>query len=303
MWGCKPTSSVRAVLVAAMCAVAAWGCSSRTLVVVDTCDGGPGCSIRVDALLPGDTSPITDRADASNTSDTADAAPLMPLRQGLVGLWHLDDGTGSPVASDSSGNRNHGTLTGFPTTSVPWVTGQLGGAFETASIGYALVVPSASIDSIVTEVTLAAWIYLDPADGPIVDHAAAASRQIGAGLTQHYHLSLDRLGRPNAYINRGIPNDFLRNPTADDPVVPLTWTHLAVTYDGLNATLYVDGVEKRSLPISGTFAPDTTPLILGGNGNYAEITERFPGRVDEIVLYNRALSPLEIRDLAAGVLF
>jgi hypothetical protein len=50
----------------------------------------------------------------------------------------------------------------------------------------------------------------------------------------------------------------------------------------------------------GGFSTDTTPVILGGNGNAAEITERFPGSIDEIALYNRALSPQEIRALATA---
>jgi hypothetical protein len=42
---------------------------------------------------------------------------------------------------------------------------------------------------------------------------------------------------------------------------------------------------------------------LGGNGNAGAVTEWFPGRLDEIALYNRALSPDEIRLLATAVAF
>jgi hypothetical protein len=57
-------------------------------------------------------------------------------------------------------------------------------------------------------------------------------------------------------------------------------------------------------PWSGTFQPDTTPLVLGGNGNSTQgITERFPGRIDELMLYRRALSPAEVKQLADGALF
>jgi len=81
--------------------------------------------------------------------------------------------------------------------------------------------------------------------------------------------------------------------------------HLAATYDGTTARLYVDGVPAISMPISGPFAADTTPVILGGNGNDATgvPTELFPGRVDEIMLYRRALSADEIARLHAGELF
>jgi len=48
-----------------------------------------------------------------------------------------------------------------------------------------------------------------------------------------------------------------------------------------------------------------TPLILGGNGNGmgdANVTERFPGKIDEIMLYRRALSATDIAQLHAGAL-
>ena len=82
------------------------------------------------------------------------------------------------------------------------------------------------------------------------------------------------------------------------------WTHLAGVYDGAVARLYVNGVEVASEPLTGTFAADTTPIILGGNGNDASgvPTELFPGRLDEIMLYARALSAPEIPELAAGAL-
>jgi hypothetical protein len=290
MWDYKPISSVAAVALLAVCAAA---CGPRTLVVIEPCVDGSSatCTNLGDGAVPGDAT-VSDSAHESDQSS-------MTLRQGLVGLWHFDDGMGSLVASDSSGNMNTGTLVGLNPSTV-WTDGQLAGGLETNAAGYATVPRSATIDSIVEQVTLAAWVYRD---GTIVDFGTAASRQIGTGLTQHYHLSLDSDGRPTAFINRGVPSDFYRMLSAPNPVTAKTWTHLAVTYDGANARLYVDGTQVHALPISGTFGPDTTPLILGGNGNYQEVTERFPGRVDEIVLYNRALTAAEVGQLAAGVLF
>ena len=53
----------------------------------------------------------------------------------------------------------------------------------------------------------------------------------------------------------------------------------------------------------GVFPIDTRPVILGGNGNAAAVTELFPGIIDEEALYNRALTPDEIGLLAAAVAF
>lgn len=45
------------------------------------------------------------------------------------------------------------------------------------------------------------------------------------------------------------------------------------------------------------------PVILGGNDASGVPTELFPGRIDEVMLYARALSAAEIGQLAAGALF
>ena len=63
-------------------------------------------------------------------------------------------------------------------------------------------------------------------------------------------------------------------------------------------------MQVQSGSITGSFAPDTTPLVLGGNGNDATgvPTELFPGKLDEIMLYRRALAADEISRLFAGAL-
>ena len=90
---------------------------------------------------------------------------------------------------------------------------------------------------------------------------------------------------------------------AESAVKRATFTHIAGTYDGSVARLYVDGEQKASSDsIRGLFKSDTTPLILGANGNGAIVSERFPGRIDEIVLYDRPLDSTEIVQVASGAL-
>ncbi|HEY8923348.1 MAG TPA: LamG-like jellyroll fold domain-containing protein, partial [Polyangia bacterium] len=64
--------------------------------------------------------------------------------------------------------------------------------------------------------------------------------------------------------------------------------------------LYLNGAMIGTKQVMGRFQSDATPLILGGNGNNSDVMELFPGRIDEIALYNRPLSPLEIQQLAQG---
>jgi hypothetical protein len=247
--------------------------SSRALLVVESCpDGGDDCS-----------------PDGDET-----------LRQGLVALWHFDDEVGSAMAADASGNNNHGRLVDLdPATA--WVAGRSGRALNVAG-GYVEVRMSPSIGTITNGVTIAAWISLD---GPIVSEifGTAISRQIGGSVDQYYHLSVNDKELPTVLIT---PNSLPRQFAAlhnSSPVTRSTFIHVAGTYDGSQARLYVDGAAKSSVDVTGTFLADTTPVILGANGNEAQVTERFPGRIDEIALYSRALEPQEIARLAEGALF
>ncbi|MGA7743135.1 MAG: LamG domain-containing protein [Polyangia bacterium] len=260
-------------------------CSPRTLTLVDLYSDGGHHPSSLDGS-PGDVS---------------GAASTASLLSGLVGLWHFDDPVGSKVAHDSSGNGNDGTLVGLDPAQA-WVEGRLNGALDTNGIGYASVADSASIDSITTQVTVSAWVYFDGVISVADGYGTALSRQIGTTDEQYYHLSLYQDGTPTLFIGFSASIAAAR-PQASQQVAQTTWTHMAGTYDGNLAVLYVNGVEVNSRSISGVFPRDTRPVILGGNGNAAVVTELFPGRIDEEALYNRALTANEIQLLATPVAF
>jgi hypothetical protein len=231
--------------------------------------------------------------------------PKDPLLDGLVGWWRFDEGPGAMVVHDASGHGNDATIMGFDSSNpLYWPPGIAGKSLDVGGAGYLVVPESDSIDAIVDQVTVVAWVYFE---GDIQDdYGTAISRAIGTDLTQHYHLSLNGNERPNLFITveggtGAIPNGPMNAPR-------FAWTYMAGTYDGTNANLYVgDYVNEQlvdSLPLMGRFAQDTTPLILGGNQNgNLGVTERFPGRIDEIMLYKRALSAVEVHALYSGALF
>jgi Concanavalin A-like lectin/glucanases superfamily len=249
------------------------GCSARTIVAVDPypCSegGATGCA--------------------------------QELLDDLIGYWRLNDAPGSATARDWSAWGNDGTLVGLdPATA--WVAdGPEGGALSVQGNGYVNVPDSASIDSITDQLTVAAWIFLT---APVManTYGTAISRQIGAGYDQHYHLSVN--GQQQAIL-------FITTPKAGQVVIgsPMTvpqqtWVHLAGTYDGGQARLYVNGAEVASAAATGPFAAETNPVILSGNGNGTDYTvsEFVPGQLDEVMLYRRALGADEIARLEGGAL-
>lgn len=253
--------------------VAGGGCSPRTLVVVDPfpCEdaGATGCP---PALL-----------------------------DDLVGYWHLDDPTGSATARDVSGWGNDGTLVGLDPAAAWVADGPEGRALSVQGQGYVNVPDSPSIDSITTEVTVAAWMNLQ---GAIASgtYATAISRQIGTGFGQHYHLSVNSGLQAILFVTTPASGQIvLGSPMA---VAQQTWIHLAGTYDGSVARLYVNGVEVQNLAVSGPFAAETNPVVLSGNGNDTSraVSELVPGQLDDVMLYRRALSADEVARIAGGAL-
>jgi hypothetical protein len=70
------------------------------------------------------------------------------------------------------------------------------------------------------------------------------------------------------------------------------WSHLALTYDGARLRLFLDGTQVSSRTATGTIRMTTDPLWIGGNHPYGEY---FRGVIDEVRVYDRALSPAEVR--------
>lgn len=118
-------------------------------------------------------------------------------------------------------------------------------------------------------------------------------KQHGA-TTRAYELSADSnfgLGEPLLALNNGSTLLATRSPT----VLPTgQWVHFAGTWSGTTARVYVDGVLKGSITISGPLVASTGMLRIGGlvsSGN-----RYFDGSMDEVRIYDRALSQSEIQD-------
>jgi hypothetical protein len=73
---------------------------------------------------------------------------------------------------------------------------------------------------------------------------------------------------------------------------PATWSHLAVTYDGTTLRLYVNGAQAATRAAGGAMSVSTRPLKLGGNAVWGEW---YAGLLDDVRVYNRALTATEIQ--------
>jgi Concanavalin A-like lectin/glucanases superfamily len=208
------------------------------------------------------------------------SGPLVP--PGLVAAYSFDEGTGA-VAHDSSGNANHGALVNDPT----WFngTGRFGGALRFDGVDDLVeVVSSASLEP-TDAITVEAWVYPEIAEG---GWRTVALKETSRGLSYALYAS-DAVHRPSGYFR--IDDSELPVPSTNR--LPLnTWSHVATTYDGSHMRVFVNGVLVHSTSRNGVIEPSGAPLRIGGNSVWGEY---FKGAIDELRLYNIALTEREIQ--------
>lgn len=200
---------------------------------------------------------------------------------GLVGYWAMDETTGR-TAEDSSGYAQHGVLTNM--SGSVWVTGRMGGALSLDGLNDMVVVADSDVLDLGNTFTFAAWI--NPRSyanfGRILNKGSVAGSR--------YDLAL-----AGSAIQLKTSVDY----TTETGLIGLnSWQHVAVTYDGGTLRVYVQGVERANASLAIAIAPSTAPLYFG---NLATLTRPLDGKLDEVRIYNRALTPHEIETLAGIV--
>lgn len=214
--------------------------------------------------------------------------------QGPVSYWKLDETSGSSAANSVAG-APAGTYSG---TTVP---------VPSATVPAAITYPdpsSLSFDGLTsvlsvadfgtfTNMTVSAWINRS---------GATASRQSVVSYKESgnagFVLCLNEDGvnfYPGIYVNVGGTWQFAEEATT---IATSTWVHLAATYDGVTILLYRDGTQVASLAASGSMTNAAGTTGIGGR-NTLDMWY-FPGLIDDVRVYSRALSAPEIAVLAAG---
>ena len=218
----------------------------------------------------------------SSASAGASAAAATPA--GLVAAFAFDEGAGTSAA-DASGSGNTGAITG-----ATWTTaGRNGGAlsFDGAS-DYVTVADTSSLD-LSTALTLEAWVYPTSTSG---SRSILAKERAGGGFPYGLETSA---GAPTGYV---VATERA-SAAGTSALAPNAWTHVAVAYDGAALKLYVNGALAATAAASGAVSASADPLRVGGNVTWGEW---FQGRIDDVRVYDRALTAAEIQtDLATPV--
>ncbi|HKQ37944.1 MAG TPA: PQQ-dependent sugar dehydrogenase [Verrucomicrobiae bacterium] len=191
---------------------------------------------------------------------------------GLVAAFGFDEANGTGTI-DASGMGNHGVLEGATRTA----SGKYGGALVFNGSGARVRVTDSASLHLSRGMTLEAWVYPTALGG--------WRDVIYKGPDDVYYLEGSSGSDP------AVGGTFTTALTG--PQLPLnTWTHLAGTYDGSTLALYVNGALAGSRAESDTIQQATGALTIGGDDPYGQY---FQGRIDEVRIYNRALTVDEIQ--------
>src|SRR5207237_588209 len=160
--------------------------------------------------------------------------------------------------------------------------GRFGGALNYNGISDWVTINDSDSLDVSTAMTLEAWVYPTATTGT---WATILLKEAPPGGNLAYHLQSDPSNRPISFITTDVSG--LQGVTGPDPLLRNTWTYLAATYDGTALLLYVNGALVATQPMTGNIIPSIGPLRFGGNSIWGEY---FAGAIDNLRIYNRALS-------------
>ncbi|MCG8352692.1 MAG: LamG domain-containing protein, partial [Chloroflexales bacterium] len=235
-------------------------------------DSGNGYTLTLGGAATGDaadpawrtaTTPITGRTD---------------LQRGLIAAYAFAEGAGATTA-DSSGHGHTGAISGATWTSA----GQTGPALVFDGVDDWVTVNDSPTLAVTTDLTVMGWVKPTALGGW---RTIVFKEQPNDFV---YALDADADGAaPAGYVYAGGQVEA----RGTEPLALNTWTHVALTYDGVDLILYVDGIPVQVQAASGALPASDGAVRIGGNAPWGEF---FQGTIDELRIYARALSPTAIQ--------
>ena len=213
----------------------------------------------------------------------------------IIALWTFDTG-GKEDAVDISGNGHDGTLD----LGASIGGGKVGsGAHLDGEKGQIITVENDDALNVTKQLSIVAWVKWNEGG---VEHGGVRQWPMivnKAPINAAYLLFLDtgdavNAARPSIAFRMNGPGTVYSNVTVEEE----TWYHAAGTYDGEAIKIYIDGEFSNELKASGDIATTTDVLTIGAGKGAAG--NRFDGIVDEVGLFNRALTDDEVKETMVG---
>jgi poly(3-hydroxybutyrate) depolymerase len=230
--------------------------------------------------------------EASASAPVAEDDPQEPepsggavrdLARGLIGHWTFDEGEGT-VAHDSSGRGNHGEIAG----GARWARGRIGGALDFDGTDDFVSIPNEDSFDIPGVITVAAWVKIDS----FTRNWQAIVTKGDRAWRLHRANDGSSLGWACSDLSRNDAGDLYGSAAVDDG----RWHHVAGVHDGTRTRLFVDGREDASAGSSPNISANDYRVLIGENAQ--QTGRHFHGLIDDVRIYDRALSVDELQALA-----
>jgi uncharacterized repeat protein (TIGR01451 family) len=247
-----------------------------TTVIVTPTSPGP---LTLSASAAG-TEPDPNTANNSG-SKTATVTPTSctAIPTGAV-AWYRAENSGVDSIGPNFATANGGA---------GYTTGEVGQAFNlNGTSGYVSAPDNATLHR--TAFTIEGWFFLTGGTGV----RTIVSKTAGASFSDSFVVYIAANGAIAAAYGDTTSIDGFSTST-----FPTTnaWHHFAYTYDGTAQELWLDGASAGSAAATPAIGYDTHPLLLGADIDNESLISFFPGRIDEVAMYNRVLSQTEIQTI------
>jgi hypothetical protein len=140
-----------------------------------------------------------------------------------------------------------------------------------------------------TGMTLEAWVYPTASGSGSWRNVIIKERAGGEVYNLYGNADTDA---PTAYVVRGAAPGVPLDARGTSSLPLNAWSHLAVTFDNATLRIFVNGVQVGTRAVAGPLLTSTGTLRIGGNSIWGEY---FAGVIDEVRIYNRALTTTEIQ--------
>ncbi|OGJ56680.1 hypothetical protein A3D88_02790 [Candidatus Peribacteria bacterium RIFCSPHIGHO2_02_FULL_52_16] len=253
---------------------------------------------------------LNSRMTSETLSLGTNATQNLTLDNGLIGYWKFDEGRGATAAKDSSQYGNHGVSTNLEvgtdwSASVPpRVQFYDPSSLDFDGVDEHVRVTNSSVFNFTRPgITVATWFTADTQTDE--DNNYFISKP-NTSSTVQWALLLRDFAADNpqglTFIVETTGGLTALGPNDSNFYTDGAWHHVAGVYDGVTQSIYIDGALAASTPKTGTIV--TTGDMDLFFGTYKEDTTTLPdrhdGKIDDIRIYNRALTASEINALYNG---
>lgn len=219
-----------------------------------------------------------------------------PNNLGLVGYWSFNEGTGT-VATDFSGTGNNGAMQTFsapPTASSGWTDGPRGKALNFDGTSDYINVPDSPSLRLTGNMTISAWVKIQSCPG-----SYAFILEKGDTDNDNYGLYLNSSCYPNFEYTDSGSQYRVHVQSVGVGAVPGQWTMLTFVYDDTNdrVRFYTNGVMQQNIANANSLLGNQTSDLWIGRQNYGANYYYHTGGMDEVRIYNRALTDTEVASL------